>query len=292
MSWNQHIVTKITRELVAIISETNGINLEDTIDLLSHSPGIRDNNLINKQIQEFKKLLSDFHQNEININKLLDHSVSDAFFSFFKNFPIRYQEEHIHLTGSLSAGFIYPRLRKLLESEHKDIYKEKICEVYGEESWPIESVEDVDKLIRLKEGEQFMTYLKILYLAKLILIDRKAHEEAAYHMAEELYEKYNIGHIRLKFTLNRSTNKKSEQLLRIESITEEDVIFGLYDGFKKFQSKHSDFDFILSPCFRKEAEFYDKENYNSKEEHFLDQVNKLLKIVEKNPKLKKTFIRS
>ncbi|CAM9921868.1 unnamed protein product, partial [Chrysoparadoxa australica] len=173
-----------------------------------------------------------------------------------------------------------------IDGEHKEIYKKKITEVYGEDSWPINSAEDVDRLIRLQDGEQFMTYLKILYLPKLVLIDRKAHEEAAYHMAEELYDKYNVGHVRLKFTLNRSTSNSSEQLPGMENITEEDVVFGLYDGFKKFQSEHSDFNFILAPSFRKEADFFDSENFDTKEEHFLDQVKKLLEIIERNPHLK------
>lgn len=286
MPQKQQLIDELTWELTDIISETNGLNLDDTIELLSYHPHVKENTLLNKQIQEFKRLLTGFHEDEVDIDTLLGHPVSDAFFAFFKSFPLKYREEHIHLTGSLTAEFVYPRLKKLIEGPHKEIYKEKIIEVYGEEAWPIKSVEDVDRLIRLQDGEQFMTYLRILYLPKLVLVDRAAHEEAAYHMAEELYEKYNVGHIRLKFTLNRTTSKKSEQLPGMENITEEDVVFGLYEGFKKFQKEHPDFEFVLSPSFRKEAEFFDQENYETKEEHFLDQVKKLLAIVEKNPELK------
>ncbi len=286
MPQKQQLIDDLTWELTDIISETNGLNIDDTIELLSFHPKIKENKLLNKQIQEFKRLLTGFHEDEVDIDTLLGHTVSDAFFAFFKSFPLKYREEHIHLTGSLTADFVYPRLNKLLEGAHKEIYKEKIIEVYGDEAWPIESVEDVDKLIRLQDGEQFMTYLRILYLPKLVLIDRKAHEEAAFHMASELYEKYNVGHIRLKFTLNRTTSKKSEQLPGMENITEEDVVFGLYEGFKKFQSEHPDFEFVLSPSFRKEAEFFDQENFDTKEDHFLEQVKKLLAIVEKNPELK------
>lgn len=285
MPQKQQLIDELTHELINIISETNGINIDDTLELLSYSPNIKKIPLVQKQIQEFKRLLWGFHQDEVDIETLLGHPVSDAFFNFFNEFPLKYRESHIHLTGSLTAEFIYPRLKKLIEGPHKEIYKEKIVEVYGEDAWPIKSVEDVDNLIRLQEGEQFMTYLRILYLPKLVLVDRQAHEEAAYHMAEELYEKYNVGHLRLKFTLNRTTSKKSEQIPGTENITEEDVVFGLYNGFKKWQEKHPDFDFVLSPSFRKEAEFFDKENFESKQDHFLDQVKKLLKIIEDNPEL-------
>lgn len=286
MPQNQQLIEDLTQELVNIISETNGINLNDTLELLSYSSTVQNTPLSFKSIQEFRKLIAGFHQDELDIYTLLNHPVASAFFQFFKAFPLKYREEHIHLTGSLTADFIFPRLKKLIDGEHKEIYKKKITEVYGEDSWPINSAEDVDRLIRLQDGEQFMTYLKILYLPKLVLIDRKAHEEAAYHMAEELYDKYNVGHVRLKFTLNRSTSNSSEQLPGMENITEEDVVFGLYDGFKKFQSEHSDFNFILAPSFRKEADFFDSENFDTKEEHFLDQVKKLLDIIERNPHLK------
>lgn len=290
MPQNQQLITNLTHELTKVISETNGINLYDTLELLSLSPKLQQTPMIFKQLTEFKRLLRGFHEDEVDIYTLLKHPVSDAFFDFFHQFPLKYREEHIHLTGSLSAEFIYPRLMKLIDGPNKQIYKEKITEVYGEDSWPITSVEDVDKLIRLQEGEHFMTYLRILYLAKLILVDRKAHEEAAYHMANELYHKYNVGLIRLKFTLNRMTTKKSEQIPGTEKVTEEDVIFGLYDGFMKFQNEHEDFDFALSPSFRKEAEFYDKENFLSKQEHFMQQVKSLLEIIKKYPFLKKHLV--
>lgn len=286
MPQNQQLIDELTQELINVISETNGINLHDTLELVSYSSPVIKMPLIHKAIQEFRKLLAGFHQDELDITTLLNHPVSHAFFQVFKSFPLKYREEHIHLTGSLTAEFIYPRLKKLLEGEHKEVYKEKITDVYGDEAWPIKSIEDIDKLIRLQEGEQFMTYLKILFLPKLVLIDRKAHEEAAYHMAEELYEKYNVGHLRLKFTLNRSTSNASEQFPGMENVTEEDVVFGLYDGFKKFQSENPDFNFILAPSFRKEAEFFDHENYETKEQHFLDQVKKLLDIIDRNPHLK------
>jgi hypothetical protein len=284
----QDMIERLTYELIHIISETNGINLDDTLELLSMSPRINyDNskNNLEKAVLEFKNLVSAFQRDEADINTLLGHPMSEAFFNFFKSFPLHYHEEHIHLTGSLSAEFIYPRLKKLLSGKNKKVYEAKIVEVYGKDALPIESIEDVDNLIVLKEGEEFMTYLRILYLAKLILVDKKAHVDAAYHMAKELYEKYNVGKIRLKFTLSRASNDSKEQIPGTEAVSEEDVVYGLYEGFMKFKKEYPPFDFVLSPSFRKEASFFDGQNFDTKEAHFLDQVNKILEIKEKRPEV-------
>src|SRR5690606_37530988 len=118
---------------------------------------------------------------------------------------------------------------------------------YGDKSVPVTSVEDVDRLIRLKEGELFKTYLKILYLPKLILNSKQAHVDAAYHMAKELYSKYNVGMIRLKFTLSRANQMDTEQIPGLDDVTEEDVVLGLNEGFKKFQKEYPFFTYVLSP---------------------------------------------
>ncbi len=290
MPANQQIIRDIHFELTHIISETNGIYLQDTLELLSFSPVIKENSLIEKQVAEFKILLGGFHNGEVEVHTLLAHPVALAFREFFKSFPLKFFEEHIHLTGSMTSDFIYPRLKKLIDGPNAKTYEKKIKEIYGENAWPIKNAQDINRLIRLQDGEQFMTYLKILYLPKLILIDKKTHEEAAYHMAEELYYKYNVGHLRLKFTLSRSTSDTSEQIPYLENITEEDVVFGLFDGFQKFQKKHPNFGFILSPCFRKEAGFYDNEKYESKQEHFIHQVDKLLELIDKRPELQKHLV--
>ncbi len=279
----EQLHSKIKHQLTRIISETNGISINDTIELLLYSPKIKNDQLLEKNFSEFKKLLNAFQLDEVDIETVLQTPVSKALKEFFKEFPLKYHEEHIHLTGSLSAEFIYPRIKKLLSGKNKKLYEEKIIEVYGKEALPIESVEDVKKLITLQEGEHFKTYLRILYLAKLILNSKKAHEEAAYHMANELYHKFNVGKIRLKFTLSRSTSMSSEKIPGADDLTEEDVVLGLYTGFKRFQEKNEDFDFILSPSFRKELNFFDKENFKTKEDHFLQQVDKILEIREKFP---------
>lgn len=282
----EKIIKEIKHALIDIISETNGVTINDTLELLSFYPTLKKNQLVDKSLGEFRKLLSGFQSNEVDISTLLGHPFSEAFFEFFKEFPIPYHEEHIHLTGSLSAEFIFPRLKKLLDGPDKKIYEQKITQVYGDTSLPINSVEDVDRLIRLKEGELFKTYLKILYLPKLILIDRATHVEAAYHMASDLYAKYNVGKIRLKFTLSRSTGLSDEQIPGLENLTEDDVVLGLYEGFMKFKSEKPFFNFVLSPSFRKEPSFFDQSEYSSKQEHFEDQVLTILDILKKYPFLK------
>ena len=277
----------LVRWLTMIISETNGITLQETLNLLISSELNDENKKALDLIVEFRELTEKFITNKVTINTLLNHPISECLFEFFKHFPIKYYEEHIHLTGSITADFLYPRLKKLLEGPHKDIYEQKIKEVYGDQALPIKSVQDVDRLIRLDETEGFLTYLKILYLPKLVFISREAHSEAAYHMAEELYHKYNVGNIRLKFTLDRATSSGSEQIPGINDVSPEDVVVGLYDGFKRFQDRHADFDFVLSPSFRKEPNFFDANRFKSRKEHFMDQISELTRMIDKYPFLQK-----
>ncbi|HEY8270547.1 MAG TPA: hypothetical protein VIG33_06630, partial [Pseudobdellovibrionaceae bacterium] len=270
-----------------MVSETNGISLKDTLNLLISSELNAESQEGLKLVVEFRELIDQFVTNKVTINRLLIHPLSECLFELFKNFPIKYNEEHIHLTGSITAEFIYPRLKKLLEGSHKALYEQKIKEVYGPNSLPIRSVADVDKLIRLQEAEGFLTYLKILYLPKLVLINKAVHAEAAYDMANELYTKFNVGRIRLKFTLDRATSNSSEQIPGIDEVTPEDVVLGLYEGYKKFQDEHPDFDFVLSPCFRKEPNFFDATKYKSRKEHFMDQINEMIRMIDKYPFLQK-----
>lgn len=278
-------IHEITKCLTAIISETNGIAIQDTLDLLLLSDLKEKNEAAFHLVREFRELLADFQQDRVSINTLLDHAVSKSLFEFFRHFPIKYNEEHIHLTGSLSADFIFPRVKKLLEGPNKSLYERKIREVYGKESIPLNKSVDVDNLIRLRENEGFNAYLKILYLAKLILVDRDAHKESAYHMANELYHRYNIGRIRLKFTLARSSSASGENIPGSDDVTSEDVILGLFDGFMAFKKEKPDFDFVLSPSFRKEKDFFDASRFESRKAHFHEQVNALVYLLEKYPEL-------
>lgn len=274
----------LTDHLIKIISETNGISLVDTLELAVMGDSKDDHPLIKKSLQEFKRLINDFQSNEVEIKTLLSHPVAIALGNFFKRFPKPYIEEHIHLTGSLSAEFIHPHLMKLLQGPDKEIYFNIINKVYGEgTAESIQTVEDVDHLVRLKEDEFFDRYLKILLLPKLILTTKEMHAEAAYHMASELYHKFNVGTIRLKFTLSRANQSADEQIPGLENLTEEDVVLGLYDGYMRFKKEFPSFDFVLSPCFRKEANFYDAANFPTKRDHFLHQVDAILGILDKHP---------
>lgn len=278
------LIEQLSKVLINIISETNGIDIADTLDLAINSEEVQERPNIKKSLCEFKRLLGAFQQNEVDISTLLNHPVSEALRLFFKKFPIPYREEHIHLTGSLTADFVYPRLKPLLEGPNKDIYWKKIKDTYGEDV-EINSVDDVEDLLRLKEEEQFDRYLEILLLPKLILTDKQAHKEAAFHMASELFHSYNVGFIRLKFTFSRATTNSSDQIPGHEVLSEEDVVLGLYEGFMEFKSKVPEFNFVLSPCFRKEADFYDGNNFNSKKEHFDVQIDQILDILDRNPQL-------
>src|SRR3989344_1443991 len=268
----------LLKEFVEIVSETNGISLIDTLDLMLSSSLKTKNAEAYSWISEFRALLNQFITNEIPLQTVTSHPFAQVLEDFFKNFPIKYKEEHIHLTGSLTAEFIWGQLQPLLEGTNSSIYEKKIKEVYGAAAWPIKSVEDVDRLIRLKDHEGFSAYLKILYLTKLIFISKQAHADAAYHLAHELYYKYNVGLIRLKFSLSRSTSQVDEQIPHIDTVTSEDVVMGLYDGFKKFQNEHPEFQFILSPSFRKEASFFDSSKYTNRKEHFSELASGFRKL--------------
>lgn len=282
ISFTQKLLVK---EFIEIVSETNGVSLIDTLDLMLSSSLKTKNAEAYTWVVEYRELLNQFVINKIDIKKLKEHPFNAVIEEFFRLFPLKYKEEHIHLSGSLTAEFLWSKLQPLLEGPNKDIYEKKIKHVYGDNSWPIRSVEDVDKLIRLKEGEGFSTYLRILFLASLIFISKDAHADAAYHMASELYKKHNVGSIRLKFMLNRATSKADDKIPGLDQVTSEDVLLGLYEGFKKFQREHKDFKFILSPSFRKETSYFDEDKYKNRKEHFMHQIDEILELLDKHPYL-------
>lgn len=274
---------KILPHLIATISETNGLSLQNTLELLVASGNVGAD--IKSQVNEFTALLDNFRINQSKIEPLLEHPVGQALFQFLKMFPLKYREEHIHLTGSLSKEYVYPRLKKLLEGPNGRLYEEKIKQVYGDKVFPLNTPEKVDQLMRLQDNELFDRYLEILLLPKLILNSSEAHADAAYHLANELYNKYNVGAIRLKFTLSRATTTSKEEIPGADSLSSEEVVVGLYQGFSKFRKEHPDFEFILSPCFRKEANFFDAKNFPTKKAHFEFQVKSLLDLLTKHPEL-------
>lgn len=275
----------LVKEFIEIVSETNGISLSDTLDLMLSSSLKNKNTEAYQWTAEYKNLLNQFVTNQIRLPELKQHHFTAVLEEFFRRFPLKYKEEHIHLSGSLTADFIWSKLEPLIHGPHAALYEKKIKNVYGESAWPIRSSQDVDKLIRLKENEGFTTYLRILFLASLIFISREAHADAAYHMASELYLKHNVGSIRLKFMLNRATSKSDDQIPGLDQITSEDVVLGLYDGFKRFQNEHKDFQFTLSPSFRKETSHFDQSRFTTRKDHFMQQIDEILGLLDKYPEL-------
>lgn len=282
ISFTQKLLVK---EFVEIVSETNGISLVDTLDLMLSSSLKTKSVEAYEWVSEYRELLNQFMVNKIDMRTLRNHQFNLVLEEFFRRFPLKYKEEHIHLTGSLTAEFVWSKLEPMLNGANRAIYEKKIKNVYGENAWPITSAKDVDKLIRLKEGEGFMTYLKILFLPSLIFVSRQAHADAAYHMASELYSKHNVGSVRLKFTLNRATSSADDKIPGLDQVTSEDVLMGLYEGFKRFQKKHNDFQFTLSPSFRKEANYFDENKFKTRKEHFMNQIDEILALIDKYPEL-------
>ena len=105
-------VARLTRVFTQLISETSGLALEDTLALAEAAPQL-DADLA-ACIGEFHALLGRFRLGAAPIESLLEHPVSLALGEFFRSFPIPFRDEHIHLSGSLDAGFVYPRLAPLV----------------------------------------------------------------------------------------------------------------------------------------------------------------------------------
>ena len=280
------LVPRLARFLTQLISETSGLSLDDTLTLAEQSPQLENDGELAAAIRGFHLVLGRFQINAEPFDRVLEHPVALALCEFFRAFPIAFRDEHIHLSGSLDSEFVFARLQPLLEGPQRKLYEAKITEVYGADVLPIRGAADVDRLIRLREGDRFARYLKILYLPKLILTSREAHRDAAYHMASRLYRTSNVGSIRLKFTLFRETSDSSEQIPGISALSAEDVLLGLYEGFRQFQVEVPAFRFILSPSFRKEPDFFDATKYPSKRASFDDQVRQIVEILKRHPEIR------
>jgi len=124
------------------------------------------------------------------------------------------------------------------------------------------------------------------WIADLKGLAPQTRNAAAYEIASRLKREHNVGSVRLKFTLFRSTTDASEQVPGIENLTPEDVVVGLYQGFREFQSEYPSFQFILSPSFRKEPGFYDSVHYPSKRAHFDHQVRQIIELLARHPELR------
>ncbi len=271
--------------LLKLISETNGLTLAHTLDLALRSMLVDERPEVATALRGFQDLVYAYHRDPRDIRGVLDHEVARTLGGIFRAFPLRFREEHIHLTGALTADFVYPRLTALLAGANGASYEQKIRDAYGNDALPIRSEADVDRLLRLQEGMGFSRYLQVLTLGKLVLVDQQAHKDAAYHMAARLYRDENIGRIRLKFTFSRATSSAADALPGPE-VSPEQVVLGLYEGFEAFRREHPDFDYVLSPSFRKEASAFDSQRFASKAESFLHHVDEILGLIAKHPFLR------
>ena len=121
------LVPGLKSRLTHIISGTNGITLEDTLELAAHSSYKANCPDEHASLNHFRALLAQYQQDVVDdVRYLVDHPVGQALFHFFRSFPLRFREEHIHLTGSLTPEFIFPRLQALLDGPRGAEVAEKI----------------------------------------------------------------------------------------------------------------------------------------------------------------------
>ena len=71
-------VNRLTRFLTELISETNGLSLEDTLDLAHESPLVESDPEIGRLVGDFGDLLSRFRLDQERIETLLDHPFARA----------------------------------------------------------------------------------------------------------------------------------------------------------------------------------------------------------------------
>src|SRR5687768_197863 len=94
-------------------------------------------------LRDFRELIFGYHRDPSDIRALLGHEVAHTLGGILRAFPLRFRDEHIHLTGSLGASFVYPRLAALLDGPNRAIYEDKIRQAYGEDALPVRSEADV-----------------------------------------------------------------------------------------------------------------------------------------------------
>src|SRR5260370_541542 len=109
------VIPRLTRFFTQLISETSGLALEDTLALAEQSLQLDHDPELARLVREFHALLGQFRLGQKPIEALFDHPVSHGLTGFFRAFPIPFHDEHTHLTGSLDAEFVLPRLMHLLD---------------------------------------------------------------------------------------------------------------------------------------------------------------------------------
>ncbi|HYX37619.1 MAG TPA: hypothetical protein VE954_31340 [Oligoflexus sp.] len=275
---------RLTQELTSLIAETNGLALLPTLELFQNSRRLQPHPDLQQLVAAFRQQVILCQRGIGDIHALVDHPLGRSLYRFFKAFPLPFREEHTHLTGALQASFLHPLLQKRLDGPEGPLCLEKLRAVYGDEADRLTTVQDVERMLTLRDSERFERYLQVLYLPKLVLIDREAHRQAAYHMARTMMEEFNVGFIRIKFTYSRLTTDPKEQIPGAELLTNEESLLGLYEGFRAYQKEVPQFQFALSPCFRKEPGFYDQ-RFATKKQHFQQQVDEIIDILDRHPEL-------
>ncbi|MDQ3231452.1 MAG: hypothetical protein M3Q07_06490 [Pseudobdellovibrionaceae bacterium] len=275
---------RLTQELTSLIAETNGLALLPTLELFQNSRRLQPHPDLQQLVAAFRQQVILCQRGIGDIHALVDHPIGRSLYRFFKAFPLPFREEHTHLTGALQACFLYPLLQKRLDGPEGPLCLEKLRAVYGDEADRLTTVQDVERMLTLRDSERFERYLQVLYLPKLVLIDREAHRQAAYHMARTMMEEFNVGFIRIKFTYSRLTTDPKEQIPGAELLTNEESLLGLNEGFRAYQKEVPQFQFALSPCFRKEPGFYDQ-RFATKKQHFQQQVDEIIDILDRHPEL-------
>ncbi len=286
---SESLVSELQSVLAKIIAETNGIALRSTLDLLQQSPVDAFSSDAHRAIDEFSKLLTAFQIRHVPIEQVLEHPFAEALFNYFHDFGLHFQEHHTHLTGALDESFVFPRLQEALAGPHGAQIAEQIREVYGIDASTLKTPEDISALIRLRDDESdqpFVQYLRKMLLTKVVLTTKQAHHDAAYHMAERLWNEANVGFIRLKWSFSRANSTgAAEEIPGMEHLSSEDITVALYEGFRDFQSKHPGFSFELAPSFRKELDYFDTSRFQDKQEDINNQVNEILAIIDRHPEL-------
>lgn len=286
---SESVVQELQSVLAKIIAETNGISLRSTVDLLQQTPVDAFSPATHYAIDDFSKLLTAFQIRNVSIEEVLAHPFAQALFEYFHEFPLPFQEHHTHLTGALDESFVFPRLQVALTGQNGAQIAQQIQEVYGVDASTLKTPEDISALIRLRDDESdqpFVQYLRKMFLTKVVLTTKQAHHDAAYHMAERLWNEANVGFIRLKWSFSRANSTgAAEEIPGMENLSSEDITIALYEGFRDFQKTHPDFSFELAPSFRKELDYFDTARFEDKQEDINNQVNEILEIIERHPEI-------
>src|SRR5437763_927377 len=78
------LVPRLIRLLTQLISETNGLSLEDTLTLAEGSPRLERDGEMQAAVTEFHQRLGQFRLNQVPIESLLGHPVAQALEGFFR----------------------------------------------------------------------------------------------------------------------------------------------------------------------------------------------------------------